>query len=239
MKKIIIAGVCVAMGVTAHAGILSITTADGEGLDGSLIENHGGYTGNFDTTGGLTDYQYTDVRHYTPVLKWDLSSFSGNSSDITNAYIVLTSSGGGYTRTYNFMEYDGADSDITTSLLYDAANPFVDDAYVAETDVDDDFVNLTTVFAGSIAGSADLSQSVGSGDAALLASVQAAIDDDGFITFVMSGNNRPLYMYSAETGAASGYQPTLVIETIPEPATVGLMGVFGGAMVLLRRRFKR
>ncbi len=238
MKKLVIAGACLAMGMAAHADVFSVTTADGGGLDGTLIENDGAYNGAFDTTGGLTDYQYTGIRHYTPVLKWDLSGFTGNSADITNAYIVLTAAGGGYTRTYNFMEYNGADSDITTSLLYDAANPFIDNAYVPETDVDDDFVNLTTVFAGNITGTAGLANTVGSGDAALLSSLQSAINDDGYVTFVMSGNNRPLYMYSAESGTGLGYEPTLVLETVPEPGTLTLVGFFGAGVLFIRRCFR-
>lgn len=219
----------------ARAATTTITTADGTGLDGTLTEVNTSavYDGGFYTNGGMTSYQTTG-RHLTPVLKWDLSSFTGDSADISNVYINLTPTGGGFTRTYNFLEFTGNNSQITTSITYTASNPFIDDSYLPETDVDADWdSNLTIVFSGSLSGTAGLTQTVGSGSSALVTSVKAAIASDGFITFVIGDNNRPLYLNSAEA-ADSALRPTLVIETIPEPSAALLGGL--GLIGLLRRR---
>ena len=215
--------------------VTSITTAEGNGLDGSLIENNNGYNGSFDTTGGLTSYANVDNRHFTPVLKWDLSSYTGSSVDITDVSISLTPSGGGFTRTYSFLLFTGDNSEITPAIGYNAANPFIADDYIPETSVDADWdTNLTATFSGSITGTNLLLHTLGSGDAALLDAVKAAIDGDGYITFVIADNNRPLYLYSAESPDEAN-RPTLNITSVPEPS-VALLGGLGVLGLIHRRR---
>ncbi|WP_372795816.1 PEP-CTERM sorting domain-containing protein [Pontiella sp.] len=42
---------------------------------------------------------------------------------------------------------------------------------------------------------------------------------------------------TGETAAAGGFFDNLTIEAIPEPATLGMVAVFGGAVLFVRRRF--
>ena len=234
MKKIGICLATIAIGaLCANAGVVSITTAEGDGFDGTLTENYDGYTGTFSTSGHLTSYQYGEIRHMTPVLKWDLSSYEGDSADITDVSIDLGIHAASYVRTYSFMLFTGDDTEILSSMTYTADNPLIDDSYVEEVDCDADFVNLTELYASANVQSGTWTS--GSGEAALLTAVQSAVDSDGLLTILLSDNNRALYLKSS----ADGISPTMNLTTVPEPATLGLMGVAGVAMVAARRRMKR
>ena len=230
----------------ASAATVTIDTAAGTGFDGALIEvNYSGvYDGGFDTGSFRNNVYQAATRHLMTVLKFDLSSLGLSGSELTDATLTLTNnSASGNSRTRTLAYFTGDDSSITAGIGYNAANPFIDDAYVGETDTDTDFAagTMTTILTfgnpGSGAGFEGVATVVGAGDANLLAALQGALNDDDTITFVIYGGNTQYLPYSDDYTGSSGaaYFPTLTLTTVPEPSAAWL-GCLGLIPLLRRRR---
>ncbi|MGE9267092.1 MAG: PEP-CTERM sorting domain-containing protein [Verrucomicrobiales bacterium] len=225
-----------ALVTSSQAATLAVTTADGAGFDGTLteVDYSAAYSGSFDTTSYRNNiYQTTAGRHLMTVLKFDLSGLGISTADITDVTLSIQSQNSGSVRTRTMTQYTGDDALITTSLLYDAANPFIDDSYTPETDVDTDFDATTTsevmTFSNATAPNTAV---IGSGNASFLSSVTSTIDGDGFLTLILHGGNSQWLPYS--DNETTNLKPTLTITYVPEPSAFFLSSL--GLLAFLRRR---
>ncbi|MBK1834725.1 DUF7594 domain-containing protein [Roseibacillus ishigakijimensis] len=197
---------------------VDITTADGNGFDGTLTEiNYSGvYDGGFDTTSYRNNvYQNGNLRHLLIVLKFDVSASGLSGDDVSSASITLTAQGSsGNVRGRNLELFLGDDSLIDENLRYDAANPFIDDAYPAEGEVvgDVDFATGTTQNLLTFNNTSDEGTTVTFGDdnADFLAAVKEALDGDGFLTFIIHGGNSQYLPYS-DNDTDVNRMPTLTL----------------------------
>ena len=198
-----------------------IRTSDGGGFDGSLCEVNysGAYDGGFFTTDGNSRNfcRQAAARHYLTVLKFDLSGVASPSIGTASLRLVLNgSSQGNQTRT--LAAFTGDDSGITPALRYDAANPFIDDAYTAETDTDTDFApgsvaDLLTFTSSTGGGSVE---TIGSGSGELRQAVLAALSGDRTLTLILRGGDAQ-YLTQADEDPTVANRPALQLERVSDP----------------------
>lgn len=199
---------------------LNRSTADGTGFDGALCEVNysGAYDGGFYTDDQArfrnNCYQNPGVRHYLTVLKFDLSPWAGQS--VTEASLNLFVNGSSYQALRTLSLYQGDDSFITPAIGYNAANPFIDDSYTAETDTDTDFEpgTVTTLLTYEN-GPANTPETIGAGDTGLLAATQSTLDGDGILTLIIHGGASQ-YLTQADEDPHAANRPTLYLR-LPDP----------------------
>ena len=196
--------------------VSSIRTSDGIGFDGTLIEINGDaqYDGGFVVTDSKQRnfvYQVGNVRHYLTVLKFDLSSVPATLvGDVELKLTLHGSTSGSSTKTVAL--FSGNDALITRSIGYNAANPFIDNAYVAEVNGDTDFASGTveTLFTFSNSTGGGTVETLGSGNANLRNAVFNALATDDILTLILYGGSS-LYLTQGDEDSVPAKRPTLVI----------------------------
>lgn len=196
----------------------TLTTADATGFDGSLCEVDGTYSGAFTTnvpnyTRSRTSNRGTNT-HYLTVLKFDLSAYAGATptSASLRLYVDAATSNNASARTLSV--FTGNDALITPSIIYNAANPFIADTYVPETNIDTDFdTAVVSTLLTYNNGSDDTFDTIGSGDAAFLNALAAALNGDHFLTLLISGGTNGYYTRGDEDLTPAN-RPTLTF-TLP------------------------
>ena len=196
--------------------VSSIRTSDGSGFDGTLIEINGDaqYDGGFvvtDSNQRNIVYQVENVRHYLTVLKFDLSSVPATLvGDVELKLTLHGSTSGSSTKTVAL--FSGNDALITPSIGYNAANPFIDNAYVAEVNGDTDFASGTveTLFTFSNSTGGGTVETLGSGNANLRNAVFNAFATDDILTLILYGGSS-LYLTQGDEDSVPAKRPTLVI----------------------------
>ena len=213
-------------GSRPDGSMLQLTTADGDGFDGSLCEVNysaaydGGFYTNDTSKYRNNTYQNPGLRHYLTVLKFDLTSL--RHTTVAGGSLQLTINGStGSAKTRTLAAFAGDDALITPDLRYDAANPFLDDAYVGETDTDTDFATGTVIpildFANTLGGTV---QTIGSGNEVLAGVLQSALDDDGVVTLLVYGGASQ-FLTQADEDPDPARRPTLnlAMPATPDPDT--------------------
>jgi|GEM_PF-3549565 len=196
--------------------VSSINTSDGIGFDGSLCEiNYDAvYDGGFvvtDSNQRNFTYQNGNVRHYLTVLKFDLSLVPATLlGDVVLNLTVNGSTSGISTKTVGL--FSGDDALITPSIRYNAANPFIDDAYVPEVNGDTDFASGTVeaLFTFSNSTGGGTVETLGSGNANLRNAVLNALATDDILTLILYGGSSQ-YLTQGDEDSVLANHPTLVI----------------------------
>ena len=197
--------------------VSSIRTSDGSGFDGTLIEINGDaeYDGGFVVTDTPHSRNHArqdgNVRHYLTVLKFDLSSVPATLvGDVVLNLTLHGSTSGSSTKTVAL--FSGNDALITSSIGYNAANPFIDDAYEPEVNGDTDFASGTveTLFTFSNSTGGGTVETLGSGNANLRNAVFDAFATDDILTLILYGGTSQ-YLTQGDEDSVPANRPTLVI----------------------------
>lgn len=201
----------------------AIRTSDGVGLDGTLyeVDLSGQYSGSFTTNDpnkrNFVRQDASGPRHFLTVFKFDLGSISADP--VSSAVLNLTvNSGSSGNRSRNLSVFNGDDSLITDTIRYDAANPFIDDAYVPETNVDTDFASGTVTpilgFTNSTGGGTI--ETIGASEASLRTAIHDALASDHVLTLLLHGGTTQ-YLTQGDEDANTANHPTLVFSTAGDP----------------------
>lgn len=200
----------------------TVRTTDGAGLDGSLCEvNYSGvYDGGFvvnDPNKRNTVYQNTGLRHYLAVLKFDLSAVPSNL--VADAVLGLTVNGSTVgNRQRTLAAFNGDDALITPSIGYNSANPFIDDAYLPETNTDTDFAvgTASTLLSYTNSAVASSVENIGSGNYTFRSAVESALSTDKTLTLILYGGNTQ-YLTQASEDTVEANRPQLTITSAVNP----------------------
>ena len=202
----------------------SVPTSDGAGFDGSLCEvNYSGvYDGGFTVTDATNKrnncYQNNGLRHYISVFKFDLSGLPRGAVASSLLNLVVNGSTQG-SRSRTLSVFNGDDSQITGSIGYDAANPFIDDGYTAETNTDTDFApgTVSTLLSYNNATAGGSVESIGTTSAPLRDAIQNALATDRTLTLLLHGGNTQ-YFTQADEDTTAVNRPSLVLTVGADPA---------------------
>lgn len=201
----------------------SIKTSDGSGLDGTLYEIglNSQYDGQFATNDpnkrNFVRQDPSGPRHFLSVFKFDLSSITPNP--VSSAFLNLTiNSGTSGSRTRDLSVFNGDNSLVTDTIRYDAANPFIDDAYAPEVDADTDFAlgALTPVLSFSNSTGGGTTETVGAGEISLRTVIRDALATDKVLTLLLHGGSTQ-YLTQGDEDATSANHPILTFTTAGNP----------------------
>ncbi len=158
----------------------------------------------------------------------DIYTFNGGGTGSESVDWFTGDGSGTQIKYITALTYHEADSSSGTTVNYDysvLANTLLANGYTGQG-----FIKVLDPGAGWATVQTDFV------DLTLGAKSQSLVIDPGYagipkvqVGFAITG------LYVDETTAAG----LGTVEVIPEPATMGLLGIFGGALLLIRRRFKR
>lgn len=255
MQKLLIAGICMAMAAATYASVVNLNPTDDTAIWYRTDHpEYSSYIGGADPD--IDNYTYnipiTAVGYY----QFDLSSLSGQT--ITEASFSLAkvspnpvnSSFGthsdntdtiveGRFAAYGLLNVDGntpqnwdestlngdgIGSEIDLTVWTGVSNQF-DGARTVDLDGYETITGGTNV---TVSGSA------------LVSFLQGRLDDGGLATLmtdIEDGGNGKGFAFASKESTEFAI-PVLSVTVIPEPATIGLIGVFGTSLFLVRRRFR-
>ena len=200
-----------------------VRTSDGAGLDGTLyeVDLSGQYSGAFTTNdAGKRNFVRQDPtgpRHFFTVLKFDLGSVPARA--VSSAVLKLSiNSGSSGIRSRNVSIFNGDDALITDSIRYDAANPFIDDAYVPEVNTDTDFASgtVTSLFSFNNSIGSGAIEAIGSSEISLRMAIRDALATDRVLTLLLHGGSTQ-YLTQGDEDASPASHPTLEFSTGGDP----------------------
>lgn len=237
MKKLsrlaFVAALLVAMQM--QSGAVIITTADGNGAD-TYLTNDGDKSGTT-ANGTATTMELRDltgVRFRALYFRFDISAYSLDT--IEDATITINGTTVNRSRDMIFMGLtDGSANENwdEATTTYDSASGFGAASNDGNFTLDG---NLTAELART-SGSA-----VGLNTTGITAAMDAFLnaDSDGLVTFAVYSmdpfnQSEDFYFETKEAGGSAA--PTLTF-AIPEPATLGLVGMFGAGLFAVRRFFR-
>lgn len=201
----------------------TVKTSDGTGLDGTLyeVDGTGMYSGNFVTNDpnkrNFVRQDPTGPRHFFTVFKFDLGSITANPVSAAALNLTINGSSSG-NRLRTLSVFNGDNSLVTSAIRYDAANPFIDDAYLSEINTDTDFA------AGAVTPLLSFTNSIGSGaveaigvnDTSLRNALQDALATDKILTLILHGGSTQ-YLTQGDEDATVPNHPTLTVTTTGNP----------------------
>jgi hypothetical protein len=243
----------VLMGTAADAGLVAVTTADGNGADVSTRENDPNT--NFDAptwnfVGAKFDKDDPDpARHRNShiVLRFDLSGVpaftSGTLNGATLSLIKHRDLGGpGPLHVYGVDDSASGDALADwseTGLTYNNALWLDQDSTFDDYDFESWLTDLGDIATGGVSG--DAHTLTGTGLEAFLAA-----DTNNLVTLIVAADMGTIDFYkyasketttledSGGSGSAGDFAPSLSLDIIPEPSALMLLAAAGG-LLLVRR----
>ncbi len=236
MKKITIIGIALVMGSYAQAALVSATYASGDAVvinqvksDGTLTADDRPNVGAF-ATGGFNGFWFFEL----PTLA---AGESIDAAAYANKLKVITDKGG--LANFDLYAYGSSvlgavsnDYQVTTGVAGSGDNAanwvgtrVADDLLTPTTYVDEQIYTVTdgsllSVIQGLYAG--------GTAPTETYLVLRGQMDWD---TDVVTDTQRYRFNSHADVG------PSLLLNVIPEPATMGMVALFGSGLLFIRRRF--
>lgn len=237
MKKVIIAGVCLAMAAASYADVIQSKAVRGASTwDTFTVKTFGSAQGSI-TQAAVTEANTTGLgQSFT-------ATASGNVDAISFAVTRMYAGYNGVVNVYEMFNGDGVTPEANPTRFRNGNLAWMSDA-IATINFNTTAVNINSSGDGNnmytfslsgasqfsvIAGHAYMVQIAGAGASAsnlvLWDKVDAGTYADGTYGVPNGG-----------TTTVGGRDAGLAINIIPEPATLGLVGVFGVSVMFIRRR---